>query len=394
MRIALIHNAHEWGGAERYTLDVAAGMTARGHEIILLTPGDGVLAERAIAASVRVVPMDLGMQIGWHSVLGSLNEPLFALDLYANPARARLTATLRGLISEGPLDVLHAQHVKEKLWVTSLGQSIGVPVAWTVHAPLEPWMRRGIAGRVHLWARDKIAGLLAVNNATACDHVAFGYPADLTRVVYNGIPLDVYASGNRGSTRRSLEVEPGEVLVLLPARPYAEKGVGVLLDAIALMASNEHGSRIRVVVAGGSGHIEGFRRQAQSLGVSQKIVFLGHRDDMPDLLAAADIVTLPSFFEGLPYVLSEAMAAGRPTVASDVGGIAEMIVDGHTGVLIPSRDELALATALTQLVGDEELRQRMGDAGRLVAAQRFAMETMLDGTEEFFHRVATGTVGG
>ena len=255
-------------------------------------------------------------------------------------------------------------------------------------------MREGAPGRVHEWARGNLDGLIAVNRAALDDYAAFGVRPRSAAVIYNGLDASVCRGGDRGVARARLGLTQDDVAVLMPARPYAGKGVGVLLDALSIIGSDASTRDIplRALVAGGSRHVEGFRAQAASRGLGDRIVFLGHRDDIPDLLAAADIVTLPSFYEGLPYAISEAMAASLPVIATRVGGIPEMIDDPTSGLLIDGGDAPALAACLVRLAGDPGLRRAMGERARQLAEQRFSLDHMLDESEAFFTSLAeTGT---
>lgn len=393
MRIVFVLNSPVWGGLERYTVDVTTGLAARGHDVhAVVTPG-GPVEERLAGSGVTLHPVDLGLLVGWHARIGPLNEPLFWTDLYANPYRRRVRQVLTAIAADGPIDLLHAQHVKEKLWVTSVGEALGVPVAWTVHAPLEPWMERGVPGRLHRWAMPRVSGVVAVNDAARDSYGRFGFSTEKLATVHNGIRLAEYVGGDGGRIRREVGVRPNEVVLLMPARPYEGKGVDVLLGALAAMQERSWamtgGIPISALVAGYSRHLDHFRGRAEQLGLAAAARFLGHRDDMRDLYAAADVVTLPSFYEGLPYVIAEAMAASRAVVASDIGGIPEMIDDGVNGMLVPARDSGALAAALARVVTDAEFRARIAAAGRRVAEERFGYERMIEGTEAQFERIAT-----
>jgi glycosyltransferase involved in cell wall biosynthesis len=390
VRLAFVHTVAPWGGAERYTADLAAGLAARGHEVHAFVSPSGGLAGALAGSAVRVHSLSLGLAVGWHAAVGPLNHPLNQLDLYANPQRSRVRVALDALVSRGRLDLVHAQAVKEKLWVTSYARSRGIASAWTVHAPLEPWMREGAPGRVHEWARGILDGLIAVNRAALDDYAAFGIRPRSAAVVHNGLDASVYSGGDRGRARARLGLAPGDVAVLMPARPYAGKGVGVLLDALAIVGLDVSTRDIplRVFVAGGSRHVEDYRAQAASRGLGDTIVFLGHRDDIPALLAGADIVTLPSFYEGLPYAISEAMAASLPVIATRVGGIPEMIEDPASGLLIDRGAAAALAAGLVRLAGDPGLRRQMGARARRLAEDRFSLDRMLDESEAFLLSLA------
>jgi len=377
MRILMIHNSAAFGGAERYTVDVATGLVTLGHDISLIgSPGDPTEAHlRDSGARLHSVPM--GMAIGWHAVLGFLNEPLFWLDIQANPQRAGLQRMVSQLHAAERFDVVHVQFIKERAWVGPIARSLGLPVVWTIHSPLEPWMTRGVAARIMQREAPLVDRVIAVSEATARDLLRNGVPAEKIDVVYNGLDLSRYAKGDRQTTRASFGFDE-QLVVLVPARPYREKGIDVLLDAAVVLSERNPGA-VKVLVAGESRHREAYEGRAKAWGLGDSVLFLGHRDDMPDLYAAADVVCLPSYYEGLPYAISEAMAAGRPVVGTPVGGVPEMVDDGTTGILVPVGQPEPLAEAIERL-GNSEIRASMGAAGRERAQAMFSLEGMLHGT--------------
>ena len=146
------------------------------------------------------------------------------------------------------------------------------------------------------------------------------------------------------------------------ARLAEVKGQRTLLAAIA------HVDATAVLVGRdleqGGAYERVLRAEAERLGVAKRVVFAGYRGDVPALLAGCDVFCLPSSAEGLPLVVLEAMAHGRPVVATPAGGTAELVVDGETGILVPPADASALADALRSLLADPERARRMGEAGR------------------------------
>jgi glycosyltransferase involved in cell wall biosynthesis len=117
------------------------------------------------------------------------------------------------------------------------------------------------------------------------------------------------------------------------------------------------------------------------------VVFAGHRTDVPEILQALDIFVLPSNWEGLPNAVLEAMAAGLPVVATRVGGVPEVVVEGQTGILVPPRDPNALADALLTLLRDPNLRRRMGQAGRQRVQEYFSVDQMVSKTETLYEQL-------
>jgi glycosyltransferase involved in cell wall biosynthesis len=123
------------------------------------------------------------------------------------------------------------------------------------------------------------------------------------------------------------------------------------------------------------------------MGIREQVVFLGHREDIPELLALCDLFVLPSHFEGLPVSVIEAMAAAKPVVATDVGGTNEAVAHGETGLLVPARQPEALAGAINSILGDPGLARRFGTAGRARAQREFSAEVMVQRVTRVYEEV-------
>ena len=162
------------------------------------------------------------------------------------------------------------------------------------------------------------------------------------------------------------------VVVGLAARLVPVKGISYLIEALALLA--DHSPPIRLEIAGHGPERSKLEAAAARAGVTDRVKFLGWSDDVPSTMDKWDIVAVPSLAEGLGIAALEAMARGIPVVATHVGGLSEIIVDGQTGFLVPAKDPQALAERISQLANDRELREKMGLAARDRAAERFSIE--------------------
>lgn len=188
----------------------------------------------------------------------------------------------------------------------------------------------------------------------------------------------------------SLEPDDGPSVVLLPSRMLWDKGVGEFVAAAALHRAS--GLPTRWVLAGRidrgnpSAIPEDQLREWESAGT---VEWWGHQDDMPRTLAAAHVVVLPSYREGLPTVLLEACACARPVVASDVPGCREVVRPGENGFLVPARDAAALASAVRTLVEDRALRRSMGLRGREIVEREFSVDRVSDEMTTLFRGLLT-----
>jgi glycosyltransferase involved in cell wall biosynthesis len=201
-------------------------------------------------------------------------------------------------------------------------------------------------------------------------------PQAKVAVVPNSVPLP---------SASSVPPEPGRVLFL--GRLEQAKGVFELLGAGARLAPGQPALRL---VFGGEGDAAALLRRADELGVKDRIELLGwvgpqQRDEQ---LGRAAVFCLPSHAEGLPMAMLEAMAAGRAVVASSVGGIPETIVDGDNGLLVPPRDEAALAAALEQVLGNETLRARLARHARVTIEQHYSTEVVCGQLSALYRELA------
>jgi len=227
--------------------------------------------------------------------------------------------------------------------------------------------------------------VIAVSQHTA-DHMVEreSAPADKIRVVLNGIDFDRVSptAGARESIRQ--ELDAGEATaILMMSRLHPEKGQSHLFEALPRIKRQT--SRPFVVwVAGAGGFEAAYREQVRSLGCDDVVRFVGFRKDAADLMAAADILVLPSVAEAFGLVLAEALYLGKPVIASRVGGIPEIVADGTDGILVSPGDSEALAAAICRLLDDGSLRARLSGAGRERVRNRFGFDTMMRSYERIY----------
>jgi len=197
-------------------------------------------------------------------------------------------------------------------------------------------------------------------------------------VIENGVDATAYdPAGRRKDARAMLDLLPGELAVGMVARIAPQKGVGKFLEAAAAVTRKRRDVRFFLA---GSGPLERrMHERARSLGLGPaRLDFLGHREDVAGLYAAFDVFALSSLYEGLPYVILEAMAARLPVVATRAPGIEDVVEDGVTGRLAPLDDSAAIARALLDLLADGDARSRMGGEARRRVEERFRLADFLD----------------
>lgn len=203
-------------------------------------------------------------------------------------------------------------------------------------------------------------------------HRQFRIPDRKLSVVHAGVAIERFAARPPDSDLRSyLTGGRSHPIVLTVARLEKQKGIEYLLEAATMVPE------MVVIVAGDGPERSALQDRCRALHLDGRVRFLGHYDDIPALLACADLVVLPSLYEGLGLSLIEAMAAGRPVIGSAIGGIDEVIVDGETGLLVPPADPRALAGAIHRVLSDGSLAARFAAAGRERARREFSAEGMV-----------------
>jgi starch synthase (maltosyl-transferring) len=202
-----------------------------------------------------------------------------------------------------------------------------------------------------------------------------GIPAGRLVVIPNGIDPRPYEQA-AGVSRESLGVPDHAQLILYVGRLDVQKGVAYLLDAAEKIAAERNDWYL--ALAGDGAESEPLRRRvAEQPSLAARVHWLGRRDDVPALLNAADLVVLPSLWEGMPNVVLEAMAAGRAVVATAVEGSEELIVPGRTGWLVPAQDSEALRRALLEAADHPERRRAFGEAGRRLVEAEYTQERVV-----------------
>ncbi|HEX6614939.1 MAG TPA: glycosyltransferase [Gemmatimonadales bacterium] len=349
-------DSNAFGGTERVMLQLLGGLDRSAWRPVLLhhdLPGLAplVTAARDLGVELRRVPRS--------SRLGHVG--------------AALPRFMRLLRSERPA-VFHA-HLPAALTgkYGLLGAALArVPaVVATVHLLDEapPTARERLN---HLMVTECVDRFLAVSDGVAMRlRGRFGVPERKLQVIRNGIELGRFGLAADPGLRAALAGDDLRPVVLTVARLDAQKGHVYLLEAAARMP------RVVFLFAGEGPERPRLEATARALGIADRVHFLGHRADVPELLALCDLFVLPSLYEGLPLSVLEAMAAARPVVASAVGGTDEAVVHGETGLLVTPASAAALFGAISSLLADRERAVRMGRAGQARATREFSVDGMV-----------------
>jgi L-malate glycosyltransferase len=251
------------------------------------------------------------------------------------------------------------------------------PILFTEHGrhqPDYPRPKRMLANRLLLTRRDRVVGVgAAVRQALIANE---GLPARRVGVLYNGVDVDAFAAAaDRAAARRELGAGPDDFVLLQVARLDYLKDHATAVRTLARVAAQV--PQARLVLVGDGPERPGIEALVRNLNLGDHVRLLGTRQDVGRLLPGGDVFLLTSVSEGIPVTVLEAMAAGLPVVATDVGGVAEVVKDGQTGLLAPPAEAEALARHVLRLAADPGGRGRMGLAGRERAFALFSEEQML-----------------
>ncbi len=230
--------------------------------------------------------------------------------------------------------------------------------------------------------------LIGVSQATVDDLVRLGVaPRSKFRVLPLGLPLrelTLLSPPMRAGAREALELEDEDVLLVFVGRIVPIKRLDLLLRALA--RAREADPRLQLMIVGDGEERPQLERQAAELGIAGQVHFLGYRRELRPVFAAADLAVLSSDNEGTPVSLIEAAAAGLPAVATDVGGVRE-VVGEDTGILVPPDDAAALAAAIVEMAGDPERRERYGEAARKHAIDSYGAKRLLTDVDQLYREL-------
>ncbi|MGD8397171.1 MAG: glycosyltransferase family 4 protein [Candidatus Eiseniibacteriota bacterium] len=353
----------ELGGTELGVLEYLRAQPAYHHRALFLLPR-GPACTLYEEAGVTTACLGLG-QRGWPAVRRALARELAAV----NP------------------DLVHVYGLRPSLLMRirrrrpPLVQSVH---SLDVHRPAwQAWLDRLTARRVDRYITNSRAGARYLERHR-------GVPAGRVDVVENGIDVDRFAAaaGRRQATRDALAVPEGRTAILTVANLRAPKGLDVLVGAAARL--RDAGLDLVWLVAGSGPEETALRAALAAARLEERVRLLGFRRDVAELLAASDLVCLTSRREGVPVSILEAMAAGRPVVATRVGGVAELVEDGVTGLLVEPGDAGAVSTALAALVRDPGRRRRLGEAAARRAHGRYRTERAAAAIATVYERLLGG----
>jgi len=294
------------------------------------------------------------------------------------------------LLRNGDYDIVHSHLFRADIFASLAVARLGdqAPLLVSTRHNDDRFFLNPFVGIAHYVVSSRQDLIIAISDHIARFTVSRGvrYPSRVRRVYHGMEPTVTQALEREGQAiRRELGIGEADFLVGNVGRLALQKGQRHLIAAMPMLL--ERVPNAHAVIAGG-GDLEDYLRDlALEMGVSDRVHVLGPRRDVPALMHAVDVFAMPSIWEGFGLVLLEAMAAGRPIVASHVATIPEVVVDGETGILVPPGDPVALAEALATLAHDPARAKAFGEAGRQRLRSQFSIDKMVGDTELLYREL-------
>jgi glycosyltransferase involved in cell wall biosynthesis len=350
-----------WRGGQNQVLLTVRGLRARGHRATLMAHPDGELRQRAA---------DSGDLI--------LLAPRMELDLTAAWKLSRL-------LREQQPTIVHA-HDAHAVAMTALAISLGgaaLPTRLVAARRVTFHVGKNVFSR---WKYRQVDRFICASEFIRSVLIGDGIPADRLDVVYDGADLKSVQAAPLVNAHQTFCLPHGAPLVGNVAALDPDKGQRYLVDAAHLVVRRVPDARFLIV---GQGELEHtLREQIKHLHLEKHVVLTGFRSDVLSLQKGFDVFAMSSVSEGLGTSALDAMACGRPVVATRVGGLPEVVAHRETGLLVPARDPASLAEAIIELLQDRNLREHCGNAAQERVRERFNADRMIDETVEVYRRVA------
>ncbi len=361
------------GGGQQSLLQLLTHLDRHQFRPTLLCPEQGELSDRVEAMGIETIVWPLP-RVSHRSVWSIIRTV------------GRLVSALR----RRRIRLIHTDAPRETFYAGIAGAIGRVALLWHVRACSGDWSDRWLAA-----FSDRLI-LVAEALRPRFRFNVSGEDQHKLTVIHNGVELTMPASvePQRSAIRKRLNVGPATVVMIAVGRVEPLKGTGILLEALGRLPRKCRDYRVLLVGPLEQAYRARLEAQAERVGVADRVEFAGFQSPVQPWIAAADLLVHPSLYEAFPRVILEAMTLAKPVVASRVGGVAEAVVDGETGLLVPAEQAEALAAALEQCLMDASLRERMGKAGRQRVETAFGAEQHARQVEAEYHRLLAGPLGG
>lgn len=360
----------EFGGGDRRIVQIAESLDRRRFRLVVACASDGLLAKKIQEAGVEVQDVDM-----------------------SNKCDLRPIFKLAALMKQRNIHIVHTQGARPSFFGRIAARLAGIPIIiTTIQVVIETynvtWIKKAIykqLDKLTVGFADKVITVSEPLRRTLITN--YGVEPSKVIKIYNGIETERYnPNAYEGAmVKREFGIAQNYSVVGIIARLVYEKAHYLFLQAAARIVENVPDVKFLIV---GDGPLKTeLEDLARKLGVSQYCLFTGFRDDIPKIISTLDVLVLCSLLEGMPMTILEGMAMAKPVVATNVGGIPELVKDGETGILVPPRDAESLAKAIIALLKDRDKARHMGLFGRRRVEKEFDVEIMVRKTEETYQEL-------
>ena len=370
IQILYVIDALEFGGGERGFSQLSTGLNKERFKTYLAAHPGSKLEEMAKRENVPFFPIDMDRKANFKTI-----------------------AQLSRIINQNRIHIVHSMGARADFFARMAVRKLpGTSLVCTVAMPVEGFdigfIRKIVYKIADRFSSRYVTQFIAVSKAIKEQLVRRrNIHSDRITVVYNGVELDQYNQSMNASEkiRHSLGITDDYPIIGSIGRLVYQKGYFHFLQAAKQVY--EQKKYVRFVIVGHGPEEDNLKSMAKSLGISHVCTFAGLRRDVPELLSAFDVFVLSSVLEGLPRVVIEAMAMGRPIVATDIDGVREELEEGVTGLLVPPENSDALAKSIIHLLVDKDKSFQMGINARRVAEEKFGVDIMLKKVEKVYEEL-------
>jgi glycosyltransferase involved in cell wall biosynthesis len=386
------------GGTTRYLLSLLGGIDRNEFDLIFFALRSAPWHERLVAGGVEVhtlrsaEPLPSPAAVTAHSgdARGAARKPKLPPGIAWSLGLAREIAELKRLFGRRHFDLLHTNQAgaEPAPIAARMGGASCILATWHVDSTYDLNRERD-GTRYRFLEKACMRSLdhaISVSKATACDWIKRCRLGNeywqRVSVIHNGVDLRDLRRQRSIEAAKAAEGLAGRLVIVSTGRLDAAKGYEYLIRALPDVVRTRPDVLVRI--AGRGELLEPLKQLASATGVNRHIDFVGFTQDVRGFLETGDIYVQPSLCEALPFAVLEAAAVAMPVVASDVGGVSECVANAESGFVVPPRDPASLTQALTQLVSDVSLRERMGQRGYQLVVENFQLHQMNDKTVELY----------
>ena len=373
IKILFVIDGLEFGGGERCFAQIISALPTERYEIFLASAGNPCLYDEIQNTRVHLVPLDFSHKY---------NPALF-------------TRLARIIMAEG-IDIVHGQGARAEFYARlASGLAKTSKYISTIAMPVEGYDVGKFQKRAYRFL-DRFSERYVDRFIVVSDSLKermirqHAIPSEKIARIYNGIEIDFYnpdeQENRRAKIREELYLDDDVLLVGSIGRLVWQKGFEYFLQCIPNVIGIS--SRIKFLLVGEGPLRRPLEDLSKGLGIEQFIIFTGQRKDIRDVLAALDILVIPSVLEGFPMITLEAMAMGKPIIATRIDGITEQIRDGKEGFLVASRSPAELTQAIVKVAGDSLLADRLGNSARQRVATEFSVQQMIGATIKVYEELS------